>query len=487
MNFYRLASIALVLSLTACLGDSGGSAPATPNPNATYSVGGTVTGLSAGASVTLVNYTEGNGNAGGSSSVTVSTNGAFTFPGTLLGGAGYAVAINAQPPLGKTPVAEICAGSNGTGTIGSANVTNVSVVCAPISGPTSGAYAYVANHGFGGISQYIIGSGGELAPLPTSTVASSNPEFITVDPTNHYAFVGETGYSVDIAQYAIVPGGDLIPITTVPVTGLAPQSIAVDPSSRYVYVADGDRVLQFTIGAGGALTPMATPSVAALAGGQAGHSIAVDPTGQYVYVAGADNVLQFTIGAGGALTPMATASVAAGTGPNAVAIDPSGHYVYVVNGNYDQNAINYGAAPVPGSISQYIIGAGGALTPMGTPSVATGIESFAISVDPTGHYVYVTNGATAPNSNGSTFGTVSQYTIGADGSLTPMTTPSVTAIDPACVAVDPTGHYVYAGDYNWPSQLEQYSIGTGGALTSLNPGEVVPFNGLEPVSIATTH
>ncbi len=47
--------------------------------------------------------------------------------------------------------------------------------------------------------------------------------------------------------------------------GACPYAVAIDPSGRSAYVADnsGDAVLQFTIGPGGALTPMSAGSVAA--------------------------------------------------------------------------------------------------------------------------------------------------------------------------------------------------------------------------------
>ncbi len=45
------------------------------------------------------------------------------------------------------------------------------------------------------------------------------------------------------------------------------------------------------------------------------YSVTVDPSGSYAYVANANSadVSQYTIGASGALTPMAAATVAAGS------------------------------------------------------------------------------------------------------------------------------------------------------------------------------
>ena len=57
-----------------------------------------------------------------------------------------------------------------------------------------------------------------------------------------------------------------------------------------------------------------------VAAGSSPESVTVDPSGKYAYVAndGSANVSQYTIGANGALTPMATATVAAGTSPYSV-------------------------------------------------------------------------------------------------------------------------------------------------------------------------
>ncbi|MBX3688240.1 reprolysin-like metallopeptidase, partial [Dokdonella sp.] len=91
---------------------------------ATYSVGGNVSGLTGAGLVLWLNA--------GAQSLPVSANGAFTFPTGLLGGANYAVTVGTQP------AGQLCSVSNGSGTIGSANVTNVAVSCAAIPTYTVG-------------------------------------------------------------------------------------------------------------------------------------------------------------------------------------------------------------------------------------------------------------------------------------------------------------------------------------------------------------
>jgi hypothetical protein len=92
---------------------------ATPSPTAspttvpTRSVGGSTSGLV--GQVTLQNN--------GGDTLTVSANGSFTFSIPLAEGATYNVSILTQPAT------QTCTVSNGSGTVGSSNVTNVSVSC----------------------------------------------------------------------------------------------------------------------------------------------------------------------------------------------------------------------------------------------------------------------------------------------------------------------------------------------------------------------
>ena len=90
----------------------------------TYTVGGSVTGLSSGSVVLALNI--------GAQSLTLS-NGPFVFPNGIAPGANYNVTITSQPAAPQS-----CVISNGSGVIVSSNVTNVSVVC---SGPDDVIFA----------------------------------------------------------------------------------------------------------------------------------------------------------------------------------------------------------------------------------------------------------------------------------------------------------------------------------------------------------
>mgnify|MGYP001061989446 CR=1 FL=1 len=81
-----------------------------------YQVGGSVSGLAGSGLMLSLN---------GGTPLAVSADGTFQFPVFLASGASYAVAVSSQP----TNPAQTCAVTNGSGTIGSANVTDVQVNC----------------------------------------------------------------------------------------------------------------------------------------------------------------------------------------------------------------------------------------------------------------------------------------------------------------------------------------------------------------------
>jgi hypothetical protein len=95
---------------------SGGSAVAlviSSGPQ-TFTVGGTLIGLGANASVQILN---------GADTLPVSANGSFTFPTGIVSGGEYSVSV------GTPSSAQTCGVQNGSGTVASASITNVVVYC----------------------------------------------------------------------------------------------------------------------------------------------------------------------------------------------------------------------------------------------------------------------------------------------------------------------------------------------------------------------
>src|SRR3954453_3530526 len=115
-------SFAITSALSACGGGGGNSDSSTTStsgsssssqPSSSYLVSGTVSGANGSLALSL--------NGGVAQSVAGS--GSFGFSTGLSSGATYAVTVS-TPPRGET-----CTISNGPGTGGSANVSNVTVTC----------------------------------------------------------------------------------------------------------------------------------------------------------------------------------------------------------------------------------------------------------------------------------------------------------------------------------------------------------------------
>jgi uncharacterized repeat protein (TIGR03803 family) len=142
-----------------------------------YTVGGTVSGLASGQSLTLQDN--------GGDDLVVTANGSFTFSNPLTTGASYAVTVLTQPS-GQT-----CTVANGSGTVADSNITNVAVTCWTESvlysftddpdgaGPEAGLVDVGGNlygtTNYGGTGSSITGDGTvfEITPAGVETVLHS--------------------------------------------------------------------------------------------------------------------------------------------------------------------------------------------------------------------------------------------------------------------------------------------------------------------------
>ncbi len=126
-RFWSLLWVVSVLALFAGC-SSGGSGGTVQTQTTTYTIGGTVSGLSGSGLVLEDN---------GGNNTTITANGSFTFSTAIASGGAYSVTVLTQP---SNP-AQTCSVANGSGTA-SSNVTNVQVSCgAPtytIGGTVSG-------------------------------------------------------------------------------------------------------------------------------------------------------------------------------------------------------------------------------------------------------------------------------------------------------------------------------------------------------------
>ncbi len=156
----------------------------------------------------------------------------------------------------------------------------------------------------------------------------------------------------------------------------------------------------------------------------------------------------------GALTAIGS-PVGTGKSPYAVSVTPSGKFVYTSNlGDH--------------SVSAFAVNADGSLTALGTAQTLNGPEGMAI--DPAGKFLYVA----CYGSNA-----ICGFTINSDGSLTaidadpgtPMLNPFPAGNGPASVIVDPQSAFVVVGNYT-DHTLGFYSFDATTGMISLltSPG-----------------
>ncbi len=171
------------------------------------------------------------------------------------------------------------------------------------------------------------------------------------------------------------------------------------------------------------------------------------------------SVFQYSIGADGSVTPQSVSSVSAGTNPMGVAADPSGRYVYAVNGDDH-------------TISQYAVGADGGLKALSPAVVSVPLSpsqggGFWVSIDPSGHYLYVVTSPLGPTFVAAP-ASIAEYSIGGGGLLSPLTPASLTLSTLAAgpLVIDSIGRHAYLGG-GASGVVLQFSIGFDGTLSAL--------------------
>jgi len=399
---------------------------ATAESLSSFLIGGTLSGLASGASVTLLNN--------GGDALTLTANGTYDFSTALLNAAPFNVTVSTQP------IGELCSVSTGSGNVvGDVNFANVSCHF---------PYAYAINLTSNSISQYALQASGTLSAYATTSVQTGKtPSSIVIGPGYHSVYVTNQGDN-SVGQFSVNADGSLTPGAAIP-TQFEPAAVAITPNGKYAYVANfgTTTVSQYSVQGSGALSALSTATVQA---GTAPTGIAIDPSSSYVYVVnnGSQTVAQFTVGSGGALSAMAAPTVGTGGSPLAIGMSPGGKSVYVIN-----NAVN------DHSVSQYSVGSNGSLTPLSPAKINVGTSPSSITFDPAGKNAYITD----------TAGVVWQFSIGSGGALSAAGSTSVASV--TGLAIDPSGRFAYASSKT--GSVAQFAVGSTGNLTALSPATVV--------------
>jgi 6-phosphogluconolactonase (cycloisomerase 2 family) len=250
--------LASLLVLAACGGGGGSSSGSGGGSGAppSYIVGGSISGLS-GSGLVLQNS--------GANNLAVAASGNFTFTTALNSGGAYAVTVLTQP----TNPAQTCSVSNGSGTVGSASVTNVTIACTTNTYSIGGSVS-----GLTGTGLVLQNNGGNNLPV------AANGNF-----TFSAAIASGADYSVSVSTQ---PTGQFCAVTnaagTVSTAGVSNVTVSCHtPVGKFVYLTNfaSNSISAYSIDASsGALTAIGTPVQA----GVAPSFVAADPSEKFLYV-----------------------------------------------------------------------------------------------------------------------------------------------------------------------------------------------------------
>ena len=220
------------------------------------------------------------------------------------------------------------------------------------------------------------------------------------------------------------------------VQNTSPTGIALLPSKKFLYAINSsshaDSISIFNVASDGTLALSGTPTPA----GAGPNDAVIDPSGKYLLVTNnfGNNVSVYSIDASsGALSEVAGSPFPANNNPAEILITPSGRFVYVTN-------------PGIGMVTAFSF-SNGVLTQLPTSPVSSGAGAFGLAVDGSEQYLYVANPSASHPPPSSTRGNISGFTITSNGALTPILGSPFTVTNgngPSAVTVDPSGKYVYA-------------------------------------------
>ena len=303
----------------------------------TYSVGGTISGLDTGNSLTVTIQ-----NNGGDDK-TLNANDTFTFDTELESGDAYAVTISTQPD------GETCHLSNASGTI-SGDVTNVTLYCA--------YFAYTANNSDNTVS--IIDTTDRAVYATISSGVGTGPAGLGITPDGTGVYIGDRGESsVSLIDTAANTASTIL---TDLAGGVMGTSISPDGSTLYIDPGSTVKVYDIT---------GASPSLSETVNVGSGPTFtALSPDGQYVYVPnyGSNNVSIIDTE-----DEYSVSTVNVGTQPHCACASPDGNYVYIVNiGTDNVSVIETSGHTVERTIS-------------------VGDSPYTCAVTPDSGYVYVSN------------------------------------------------------------------------------------------------
>jgi uncharacterized repeat protein (TIGR03803 family) len=158
-SWTKSCTIFLVALATLAFAGCSGGGSNTPPPTNSYTISGTLSGLSTGESVSLQDN--------GADKLAISANGSFSFPMSLNSGTSYAITVNSHTP------GIACSVTGGSGTVGSSSGT-IDVSCAAGTETVLYSFGATSTDGNSPYADLIMDSAGDL--YGTTMIGGANGE-----------------------------------------------------------------------------------------------------------------------------------------------------------------------------------------------------------------------------------------------------------------------------------------------------------------------
>lgn len=464
-----------------------------------------VQGLASWGRVTLLNN--------GADPLLVTANGSYSFPTGVVYNGGFDVTVGTQPD------GQVCTVTRGTGAGVVSNIPRVVVVCSTVKfsvgGTVSGLTGQLILRNNSGPGLVVTADGSFTFP---AKIAYNGSYLVTIyrQPlgqtctVNNGAGSGIVGAVDSIAVVcsakSLAVGGTLSGLAAggqVTLANNGSSALKLTENGRFVFAAPvayggsyavtvvsqpAGQVCTVSSGTGSGVTVTVTRVVVRCAANSStftvGGSVSGLATGaQLTLLNNGDDAL--TVTANGVFTFATPVSINSSYAVT-VATQPTGQSCSVINGSgsnvlapVSQVAVvcitlplarsqyAYVANFLSNSVSQFALGADGSLSPLSVPSVAAGSKPCQVLSGK--GLVYVVN----QGEQGS-ISTVSQYAIRSDGTLTPLApaTVSTQGASACAMAISPDGLHAYVGNQQGQS-IAQYTIAAGGQLIPMATPTVV--------------
>lgn len=362
-------------------------------------------------------------------------------------------------------------------------------VASPVAATAAGSdvvgYAYVNDNtaGVNTVAGFARHADGSLTPLPGSPFAIGgagtgatlgSQGSLQRSGDGRYLLAADAGSS-QISVLRIRPDGTLRPAEGSPVSSGGNEPVSLAVNGNLVYVANtgagGANYTGFMLNAGGHLTPLAGSTFAVPDGSGLG-AVTISPDGAHLTGSRVTTSLidSFAIGNTGLLTAAPGSPFAAqAAGPFGSAFRPTDQTQLYVS--------NAHAGTNAGSVSAYTVAADGTLTALaGSPYPDLQTAPCWLAISPDGLNLFAANTASD---------TISAYSIATDGSLTLLGSTALQGspgVGPFDLQLDPSGHFLYVVD----TKLDAVSVltVTGGTLTELASSPFALPAGATPFGLA---